>query len=171
MLIVGKQCPDCNFLKWRRNPSRLYKSHLGNFMGLADDLVITKYSILLIRSELNLVIPCNANASTDNANASTDNANASTDNANASPCIKNATILRKAVLRNCASFPASRLGMYSERFYLTSSHWRRSLPAWVKSLEARNQSRQGLYFNLVPFRYGAIDEFPLPEKRFWLLSA
>ncbi|QFS47549.1 hypothetical protein GXM_05041 [Nostoc sphaeroides CCNUC1] len=28
----------------------------------------------------------------------TDNANASTDNANASPCIKNATILRKAVL-------------------------------------------------------------------------
>ena len=76
-------------------------------MWLADDLVVTKYSISLIRSELNLAIPCNANASADNANASADNANASADNANASadnanasPCIKNATILRKAVLRN-----------------------------------------------------------------------
>ena len=61
-------------------------------MWLADDLVVTKYSISLIRSELNVAIPCNANASADNANALADNANASADNANAPPCIKNATL-------------------------------------------------------------------------------
>ncbi|MEH2235079.1 MAG: hypothetical protein V7K30_02210 [Nostoc sp.] len=28
-----------------------------------------------------------------------------------------------------------------------------ALPGWVPSLQARNQSGQGLYLNLVPFRY------------------
>ncbi len=41
--------------------------------------------------------------------------------------------------------------MYSERLCLSSSYWRRSLPEWVPSLEARNQLRQGLCLNLVPF--------------------
>ncbi|MEH1983094.1 MAG: hypothetical protein V7L27_28155 [Nostoc sp.] len=41
--------------------------------------------------------------------------------------------------------------MYSERLCLSSSYWRRSLPEWVPSLEAGNQSGQGLYLNLVPF--------------------
>ncbi|WP_229493401.1 hypothetical protein [Nostoc mirabile] len=73
---------------------------------------VIKYSISLIRSKLNLAIPCNANASAYNANASAYNANvsaynanvsaynanASAYNANAFPCIKNATLLRKTVL-------------------------------------------------------------------------
>ncbi|WP_335231565.1 hypothetical protein [Nostoc sp.] len=39
-----------------------------------------------------------------------------------------------------ASFPAWRLGMYSQRFYLLSTKRRRSLPEWVPSLQAGNQS-------------------------------
>ncbi|WP_190240770.1 hypothetical protein [Nostoc sp. 'Peltigera membranacea cyanobiont' 210A] len=39
-----------------------------------------------------------------------------------------------------ASFPACRLGMYSQRFYLLSTKRRRSLPEWVPSLKAGNQS-------------------------------
>ncbi|MDZ8030782.1 hypothetical protein [Nostoc sp. DedSLP04] len=39
-----------------------------------------------------------------------------------------------------ASFPAFRLGMYSQRFYLLSTKRRRSLPEWIPSLKARNQS-------------------------------
>ncbi|WP_334896722.1 hypothetical protein [Nostoc sp.] len=90
-----------------------------------------KYSISLIRSELNLAIPCNANASQYNANASQYNVNASQYNAtasqynanashcnaiasqynaNASPYIKNATLLRKTVLRqNRSDFAISGL--------------------------------------------------------------
>ena len=62
-----------------------------------------KYSISLIRSELNLAIPCNANASQYNANASQYNVNAS-------QYIKNATLLRKTVLRqNRSDFAISSL--------------------------------------------------------------
>ncbi|WP_322700643.1 hypothetical protein [Nostoc sp. DedQUE08] len=39
-----------------------------------------------------------------------------------------------------ASFPAFRLGMYSQRFYLLSTKRRLRLPEWIPSLQARNQS-------------------------------
>ncbi|MEH1979558.1 MAG: hypothetical protein V7L27_09890 [Nostoc sp.] len=45
--------------------------------------------------------------------------------------------------------------MYSKRLCLSSSPWRRSLPESVPSLEAGNQSGQGLYLFLVPFGYSA----------------
>ncbi len=69
--------------------------------------------------------------------------------------------LSKGATSEFASFPVLRLGMYSERLCLWSSHWRRSLPEWVKSLEALNQSGQGLYFNLVPFGIGQNSYFNL----------
>ncbi|MEH1980795.1 transposase [Nostoc sp.] len=43
--------------------------------------------------------------------------------------------------------------MYSKRLCLSSTLWRRSLPESVPSLEAGNQSGQGLYLFLVPFTH------------------
>ncbi|RCJ30151.1 hypothetical protein A6V25_15230 [Nostoc sp. ATCC 53789] len=50
------------------------------------------------------------------------------------------------------SFPASRLGMYLKealpQFKLPEAA---ALPEWISSLQAGNQSEQGLYLFLVPF--------------------
>jgi hypothetical protein len=72
----------------------------------------------------------------------------------------------KKSLKACLdSFSASRLGMCSERLCLSLSHWRRSLPEWVPSLEARNQLGQGLYLNLVLFDTVFLEECLKQEPR------
>lgn len=58
-----------------------------------------------------------------------------------------------------ASFPAWRLGMYSQRLCLWSRKRRRSLPEWIPSLESGNQLGQGLCLNLVPF---VLNPLPFP---------
>jgi hypothetical protein len=50
-----------------------------------------------------------------------------------------------------------------KRQSLSSSYWRRSLPEWVPSLEAGNQSIQGLYLFLVPFGIGV---FAMPNAQY-----